>query len=114
MSKQRPRLTLEEHLACGKTVIEMHRTLQDLRNLCGSRFGYSKSHYRCISAVIKKFDTFRSEMDNEYHQLIDNETFHKYGHVYYEKQEKEKNTNEEPSDKSVVDVQYGSGSISVG
>lgn len=88
MSKQRPRLTLEEHLACGKTVIEMHRTLQDLRNLCGSRFGYSKSHYRCISAVIKKFDTFRSEMDNEYHQLIDNETFHKYGHVYYENHER--------------------------
>jgi len=88
--KQRPRLTLEEHLACGKTVSEIYRTLQDLRTLCGNKFGYSKSHYRYISAVIKKLDTFRSEMDNEYHRLIDDATFYKYGHVYYGEQEKEK------------------------
>jgi len=83
MSKQRPGMTLEEHLECAKVVNEIHKNLMNLRSMCGEKFGFSKSECKYANATIKKFDTFRSEMDNAYHALIDTDTFYKYGHIYY-------------------------------
>jgi hypothetical protein len=83
MSKQRFGMTLEEHLECAKVVNEIHKNLMDLRSMCGEKFGFSRSECKYANATLKKFDTFRSEMDNAYHALIDNNTFNKYGHIYY-------------------------------
>lgn len=100
MNKKRLGMTLEEHLECAKVVNEIHKNLMDLRTACGNKFGFSKSEYKYADATLKKFDTFRSEMDNAYHALIDTDTFYKYGHIYYGgndnftryAEEKEKNT----------------------
>jgi hypothetical protein len=83
MSKKRFGMTLEEHLECAKVVNEIHKNLMDLKTMCGNKFGFSKSECKYADATLKKFDTFRSEMDNTYHALIDTDTFYKYGHIYY-------------------------------
>ena len=79
-------MTLEEHLINAKEFCSAIENLQSVYFRCQEFYG--KSHPICkklwkFASNTGNFMSVKSDLDNDWHKLIDDETFYKYGHIYY-------------------------------
>lgn len=83
MSKLK-RLTHEEHLVLAADFNKTLNDLVEIRNRVCQSCGVSSRACKVIESAIRKLAiSFRSEMDNYYHQVTDAKQFAEQGHAYY-------------------------------
>lgn len=83
-------MTLQEHIDCAKDLSIAGHHLRRLALRIQKH--YPKSHRLCKLAFrmlpgafsSKWFMDIKSELDSEYHKVITDRDFEKYGHIYYE------------------------------
>lgn len=98
--KKKSGLTLEEHL-------EIAKELSIVSHHLGKLFHKLQDHYRITSRLMKIFRKItpgnlnglfiqiQSELDNDWHKLINDDEFKKYGHIYYNLENKYSQVSEE-------------------
>ena len=87
-------MKLEDHLINAEEFCSAIENLKSVFFRCQEFYG--KSHPICrklwkYASNTGNLMTVKSELDDKYHDLIDDETFSKYGHIYYgQKRDKKK------------------------
>ena len=79
-------MKLEDHLINAEEFCSALENLKSVFFRCQEFYG--KSHPICrklwkYASNTGNLMTVKSELDDKYHDLIDDETFSKYGHIYY-------------------------------
>ena len=79
-------MKLEDHLINAEEFCSAIENLKSVFFRCQEFYG--KSHPICrklwkYASNTGNLMTVKSELDDKYHDLIDDETFSKYGHIYY-------------------------------
>jgi len=79
-------MTLEEHLINAEEFCSAIENLKSVYFRCQEFYG--KSHPICkklwkFASNTGNFMSVKSDLDHDWHKLIDDETFYKYGHIYY-------------------------------
>ena len=79
-------MKLEDHLINAEEFCSAIENLKSVFFRCQEFYG--KSHPICkkmwkFASDTGNFMSVKSELDHKYHDLIDDETFSKYGHIYY-------------------------------
>ena len=79
-------MKLEDHLINAEEFCSAMENLKSVFFRCQEFYG--KSHPICrklwkYASNTGNLMTVKSELDDKYHDLIDDETFSKYGHIYY-------------------------------
>ena len=79
-------MKLEDHLINAEEFCSAIENLQSVYFRCQEFYG--KSHPICkklwkFASNTGNFMSVKSDLDNDWHKLIDDETFYKYGHIYY-------------------------------
>ena len=72
-------MTLKQHIRIAKLLNRGRDSLiklMDFKNI-------TKKEYKKIYGVIQKLDEVRGTLDSVYHNLIDDKTFKRLGHIYY-------------------------------
>ena len=74
-------LTLDQHL---NNADDLAIAVKHLNNII-ERCNYPKSHSVMLKLrrIKNSINNIRAELDTDYHQLINDEQFDLYGHVYY-------------------------------
>ena len=67
-------MTLKQHIRIAKLLNRGRDSL--IKNI-------TKKEYKKIYGVIQKLDEVRGTLDSVYHNLIDDKTFKRLGHIYY-------------------------------
>lgn len=77
-------MTLQEHISTAKKFKKIRNDLIDMYCVGPKRFRkiYTPESSR-LNKVVHLIDEIKSTLDNSYHRLIDEKTFHKLGHIYY-------------------------------
>ena len=76
-------MTLEEHLINAEEFCSALENLESVFFRCQEFYGKSHPICRKFASNTGNFMAVKSELDDEYHKIIDDETFSKYGHIYY-------------------------------
>ena len=79
-------MKLEDHLINAEEFCSALENLKSVFFRCQEFYG--KSHPICkkmwkFASNTGSFATVKSELDDKWHELVDEETYQKYGHVYY-------------------------------
>ena len=79
-------MKLEDHLINAEEFCSAIENLKSVFFRCQEFYG--KSHPICkkmwkFASDTGNFMSVKSELDHKYHDLIDDETFSRYGHIYY-------------------------------
>ena len=87
MKRKYSKLTLSDHIEIARKLRLAIANLEDIRLKCGAN--YPKNHkinnlLRRILYSYMTMDRLKYLLDDEYHNLISNEEFEKYGHIYYD------------------------------
>jgi hypothetical protein len=78
---------LQDHLTLADSVRPMYYELQRIYVFVANNMGKTKKAARKARQALNALDSVRCELDSEYHRIITDSTFHKYGHIYYTKKE---------------------------
>ena len=79
-------MKVEDHLINAEEFCSALENLKSVFFRCQEFYG--KSHPICkkmwkFASNTGSFATVKSELDDKWHELVDEETYQKYGHVYY-------------------------------
>ena len=79
-------MKLEDHLINAEEFCSAIENLKSVFFRCQEFYG--KSHPICkkmwkFASNTGSFATVKSELDDKWHELVDEETYQKYGHIYY-------------------------------
>ena len=76
-------MKLEDHLINAEEFCSALENLKSVFFRCQEFYGKSHPICRKFASNTGNFMAVKSELDDEYHKIIDDETFSKYGHIYY-------------------------------
>ena len=76
-------MKLEDHLINAEEFCSALENLESVFFRCQEFYGKSHPICRKFASNTGNFMAVKSELDDEYHKIIDDETFYKYGHIYY-------------------------------
>ena len=79
-------MSIEDHLVNSAELTSAIKNLKSVFFKCQEHYGKSHSISKKLWNVIKDHGVLtkiESELDHEWHKLVDDETYQKYGNVYY-------------------------------
>ena len=77
------KLTVDEHLKLASKARQLRDLLVDISMQCSRDLGKNHASTNALRRMHRSFDTARSAMDSEWHKLINDDQFARYGHIYY-------------------------------
>ena len=89
--KKKNQLTLEEHMQIADDLAIIDFLMRKIDSKCLSTYNKTSKLYKSIrkwSGHAGLISELKNQLDNEFHRLIDDETWHKlnedgHGHIYY-------------------------------
>jgi len=90
--KTQTKLTLTEHQVLAKKLLLIESLYDDVIKILSKRVFPNHKIHKSLKKDLKTrlTNNLRCSLDDEYHRLIDNETFNKLGHIYYNRHKKVK------------------------
>lgn len=88
----KPKMTLEDHLELAADFAGMHHYINRVFFRMQNHYPKSSSMMRFMFRILptnlmSKFQAVKYELDSDYHSVITEEEYQKYGHVYYRAEE---------------------------
>jgi arginine deiminase len=83
MRLKRLGMSHDEHLDFAAKITALDNEISQVKNHIGETFGVSSRAYRTMHSLQKKMVSVKSELDDHYHKVTNEEQFSKAGHVYY-------------------------------
>jgi len=83
-------MTVEEHLETSEETCTAQKLLESAFFRCQKFYGWSHRNTQKLHRVNKIIRQLHLDLDTDYHRVINDETFYKYGHIYYEKRRDKK------------------------
>ena len=81
-------MTVEEHLELAKKVREARALMEDIAFTLQKHIPKgSRACKTAFNILYPQFDNLRSSLDHDWHELITDEQFAEYGHIYYKQPE---------------------------
>tara|TARA_R110000796_G_scaffold216201_1_gene332252 strand:+ start:428 stop:712 length:285 start_codon:yes stop_codon:yes gene_type:complete len=91
----RTKMKVEDHLTNAEELCSAIEKIKSVFFRCQEHNGSSNPTVKKLWKFVRDYGVFmkiKSELDEEWHNLIDDETFKKYGHIYYgQRRDKELN-----------------------
>ena len=84
MGRKLLNLSLEDHIKIAQEIFHIQLAMQKITKEIGSKCGFSKNLHKRARAVMDKIDELRCDLDTDYCKVVDDQTFHKMGFIYYE------------------------------
>ena len=79
-------MKLEDHLINAEELSSAIKNLKSVFFRCQEHYGNSNPTVKKLWKFVKDYGVFmkiKSELDYSWHELVDEETYQKYGHIYY-------------------------------
>ena len=89
MIKNRNRMSIEEHLACADDLAMADHYLWEVTKRCHENYAMTHKLNRAIDKIAPAemrnyFNDLKSILHNEWHKIIDQSIFDRYGNIYYD------------------------------